>query len=128
MKYSQSIGLVAVLLLITTCFFPWSFIVSQQITVTGMHAEGTTYGKPGLLNIFFSIIMLLLFSLPKIWAKRTNVLIAALNFAWSVRNYILLSTCMMGECPEKKIALILSLILSGIILLMALLPKVAVSH
>lgn len=123
MKYSQSIGIIAVLLLVATCFFPWSFIVSRQITVTGLHAPGTDYGKPGLLNIILSCLMLVFFSIRTIGAKRTNVFIAAFNLAWSVRNYLLLSACMMGECPEKKAALMILLILSGIIMLMALLPK-----
>ena len=126
MKYSQPIGIAATLALMAICFLPWSYIASQQITVSGFYAVGTNYGKPGLFNMAMCVIMLVMFLVPAIWSKRTNVFIAALNLAWSFRNYLLLSSCMMGECPEKKPALYILLVLSGIILLMTLLPKMEV--
>jgi hypothetical protein len=123
MKHSQTIGLVAALLIIGLCFLPWSFIASRQLVVTGMHAEGTNFGKPGLFNCILCGVMAILFLVPRIWAKRTNVFIAALNLAWSFRNYLLLSSCMMGECPEKKPALFAILGLALVAQLMALFPK-----
>ncbi len=123
MKYSQLIGFGAALLLIGICFLPWSFIASLQLTITGFHAEGTDYGKPGLFNTILCLFMLIFFMVPAIWAKRTNVFIAALNFAWAIRNYLLLSACMMGECPEKKTALYILPVIAFIILLMSLLPR-----
>jgi hypothetical protein len=127
MKYSQTIGIAATLALITVCFLPWSFIASRQITVSGMNASGTDFGRPGLFNIALCIIMLAMFLIPAIWSKRTNVFIAAVNLAWSFRNYLLVSTCMMGECPEKKPALFLLLGLSVLIQVMVLLPKVGLT-
>jgi uncharacterized membrane protein YuzA (DUF378 family) len=124
MKYSQQIGFIAALALIGICFLPWSFIHSQQITVSGVSAVGTSYGKPGLVNIFFSSVMILFFLLPKIWAKRTNVFISAFNLAWAIRNYILVSTCMFGECPEKKPALYALVALAAIMQLMTFFPTV----
>ena len=56
MKYSQPIGIAATLTLMAVCFLPWSFVVSQQITVTGFHAPGTNVGKPGLFNFAMCII------------------------------------------------------------------------
>jgi hypothetical protein len=44
-------------------------------------------------------------------------------FSWSIRNYILVSTCLMGECPEKQPALYALVIASSIVMLMTLLPK-----
>ncbi|CAN5297979.1 hypothetical protein BH11BAC6_BH11BAC6_15340 [soil metagenome] len=124
MKYSQLIGSIAVLTLFGICFMPWIVIVSQHITVTGFHAPGTDFGKPGYLNVVMSAICLLLFLVPKIWAKRTNVFVAAINLAWSFRNYLLLGSCLLGDCPEKKAGLYLLLLTSVIIQLMALLPKI----
>lgn len=124
MKYSQTIGIIACIALTGICFLPWSFIASQQITVTGFHAAGTSFGKPGLFNTIMCAIMVILFVVPAVWAKRTNVFVAALNLAWSFRNYLLLSACMMGECPEKKPALYILLFLSVTIQLMAFLPKI----
>jgi hypothetical protein len=124
MKHSQTIGIIAVLILAILCFMPWSYIASRQLTVSGLHAEGTNFGKPGLFHLILSGVMIVLFLIPRIWAKRTNVFVAALNLAWAFRNYLLISSCMMGECPEKKPALYLILILAVLAQLMALLPKV----
>ncbi|MEA3426489.1 MAG: hypothetical protein U9R46_09600 [Bacteroidota bacterium] len=123
MKYSQTIGIIATLALVAICFLPWSYIASRQITITGFQAVGTNFGKPGLFTVILSGIMLVMFAVPAIWSKRTNVFIAALNLAWAFRNYLMISTCLMGECPEKKPALYIQVALSILILLMTLLPK-----
>ncbi len=124
MKHSQTIGFIAALLVIGLCFLPWSYVESRQLTISGIHAEGTSFGKPGLFNIIICSIMALLFLVPRIWAKRTNVFIGALNLAWSVRNYLLVSACMMGECPVKKPALYSIVFLSLLMQFMAFFPKI----
>lgn len=126
MKYSQRIGIIATIALMAVCFLPWAYIASKQITVSGFIAIGTNFGKPGLLNFIFCVIMLVMFAVPAIWAKRTNVFIAALNLAFAIRNFIVLSFCSAGECPEKKIGLYLLIFLSAIIQVMALLPKMKI--
>lgn len=128
MKYSQRIGIIATIALMADCFLPWVFIASKQITVSGFIAIGTNFGKPGLLNFIMCVIMLVMFAVPAIWAKRTNVFIAALNLAFSIRNFIVLPFCSAGECPEKKIGLYLLLGLSAVILVMSLLPKMEVKR
>lgn len=128
MKHSQTIGILASIALIATCFLPWSFIASQQLTVTGFHAQGTSFGKPGLFNAMLSVVMILFFALPVLWAKRTNMFLAAMNLAWAFRNYLLVSSCMMGECPEKKPGLFILLFLAVLIQFMALLPKIKISN
>ena len=127
MKQSQTIGFVSALLIICICFLPWVTIVSKDLVITGMNAKGTDFGTPGKVNIFFTVIMAAFFALPKVWAKRTNVFLGALNFSWSIRNYIVLTTCMMGECPEKKPALIALVFLCGVTLLMTFFPKIDVN-
>jgi hypothetical protein len=87
-----------------------------------MSAPGTIYGKPGLMHLVLGAIIILFFLIPKIWAKRINVFIAAINLAWAFRNYILLTTCYMGECPKAKPALYLSPLLCLAILIMTFLP------
>jgi hypothetical protein len=124
MKHSQTIGIIAALLVIVLCFFPWSYVVSKQLTISGFHTEGTSFGKPGLFNIILCSVMIVFFLLPRIWAKRTNIFIAVLNLAWSFRNFLLISACMLGECPEKKPALYAILILSIVIQFMTFLPKI----
>jgi hypothetical protein len=123
MKYSQLIGVIAALIVITLCFFPWSYIASKDVVVSGLNAEGTRFGRPGLMNIIMSSIAIILFLIPRVWAKRFNTFITVFNFAWSIRNYIIISYCFMGECPEKKTSLYLLVTISFIVLVMALLPK-----
>ena len=125
MKYSQQIGIVAVLALAVVAFIPWVYIPTVQITVTGLKAEGTDFGKPALLGLMFGAVSIILFLLPKIGAKRTNVLLGAINFSWAIRNYILVTACHAGECPEKKAGIFLQLFFTLVILAMALLPKIA---
>ncbi len=128
MKYSQTVGLVAALALIGICFLPWVTIESKNLVISGMNAKGTDFGTPGKVNVIFSIIMAVFFALPKVWAKRTNVFIGALNFSWSVKNYLVLSACLMGECPTKMPALFGLVALSGISLLMTFFPKIEVEQ
>ncbi|HEX5151958.1 MAG TPA: hypothetical protein VFW07_10945 [Parafilimonas sp.] len=122
MKYSQLLGCIAVILLAASCYLPWSYIEEKRILITGMSAPGTIYGKPGLMHFVLGIILILFFILPKIWAKRINLFVAAINLAWSIRNYILLTTCYMGECPHKKMGLFIPILLCAFILIMTFLP------
>lgn len=126
MKYSQTIGIAAGVLLIAACFLPWSFIESRQLTVSGLEAAGTNFGKPGLFNIVVGAVCMLLFAIPRIWAKRTNVFLNAINLAWAIRNYIIVSSCMMGECPVKKAGLYVLLVAAIIMQAMALFPRMDV--
>ena len=123
MKYSQLLGIIATLILIGICYLPWSFISERNIVVTGMSSPGTMFGKPGLMHIVLAVPLIILFIIPKIWSKRINVFIAAINLAWSIRNYILLTTCFMGECPIKKPALFIELVLCAFILVMTFFPE-----
>jgi hypothetical protein len=118
------IGLLATIALIVACFFPWVFIESKNITVTGIDATGTSFGKPGYFHFVLAAFYLFFHFTPRIWAKRMNLLIAALNIGWAARNYFIISACAGGECPEKKTALYVVLISSVIMLLAALFPKI----
>jgi hypothetical protein len=117
------IGLLATLALVTACFFPWVFIESKNITVTGIEAAGTSFGKPGYFHFVMAASYLVFNFTPRIWAKRMNLLVAALNIAWAARNYFIISACIAGECPEKKPGLYVVLISSLLMLIAALLPK-----
>ena len=123
MKYSKWLGIAGVLLLIISCNMPWVQILSKGITVTGLEASGTHYGKPGLMNIIMGCLAFVFFLLPKIWAKRTNLFVCAFNIAWAVRNYILISSCHMGECPVKQAGLYLLLVAAALMLVAALFPR-----
>jgi len=116
------IGLLAAIGLITACFFPWVFIESKNITVTGVESTGTSFGKPGYFHFFMAGFFIVCSLIPRVWAKRLNLLVVALNIAWAGRNYFLISACAAGECPEKKMALYAVVICSFAMLVSALFP------
>ncbi|MFP5040057.1 hypothetical protein [Parasediminibacterium sp. JCM 36343] len=128
MKYSQLIGIITAILIIATCYLPWSIVQNPYIIIKGMDANGTDFGRPGLLNIVLCCIMIVLYAIPKLWAKRANLFIAAINMAWSFRNYLLVTTCFFGECPVKQPALFVLQGLSIITLFMSFYPKVSLKE
>ena len=128
MRFMKWIGLAAAVVLIKCCFAPWVFIESKNITVSGVAANGTNFGKPGYFH-FLMIAFFLVFNFtPKVWAKRSNLLVTALNLAWAVRNYFVISTCQMGDCPEKKIAIYLLIPASLLMLAAALFPDMKINE
>jgi hypothetical protein len=120
MQFIKPIGFLAAVTVLIACFLPWVYIESPDITVTGLSAKGTTYGKPGLLHLVFTFVYLVLFAIPRVWSRRLNLLFTAFNFAWAVRNFLLITTCSGGECPVKKAGLYLILAGSAIMLIAVL--------
>lgn len=128
MKRSQLFGAIFAMVIIVACFLPWSFVPTRNWTISGMNTMGTHFGKPGIVHCFFSILCLVLFCIPKIWAKRTNIFLAAINLAWGIRNILLVSTCSGGECQTKLYGVYVLIIACVLVMLMSLLPKLAVNE
>ena len=129
MRYMNWIGLMAVILLVVSCFTPWVIFESKNIIVSGIDSTGIVFfGKPGYVHFIFSFFFILFHLAPKLWAKRWNLLIVALNIAWAIRNYFIISTCRDGECPEKQMGLYLVLLASAIMLISALFPDVKLTE
>jgi hypothetical protein len=122
------IGIAAAIVLCISCFQPWVFIETKQLTLTGMNTTGTNYGKPGILMLVLSFFFIVFSIIPSIWSKRANMIVTALTVAWCIRNYFLLSTCSGGECPQRKLAIYLVLFSSIIMLIAALFPDVKVRN
>ena len=118
------VGFLATIALIAACFFPWVFIESKNITVTGIQSAGTSFGKPAYFHFVMAACYLVFNFTPRIWAKRVNLLIVALNIGWTARNYFLISACAGGECPEKKVGLYIVVISSVAMMVVALFPKI----
>jgi len=118
------IGLFAVVLLIVSCFIPWVTIPSKNIVVSGVESTGTNFGKPGYTHFVLSFFFIIFHFIPRLWAKRSNLLVVALNIAWAIRNYFIISMCREGECPEKQIGLWLVLLASVLVLIAALFPDI----
>jgi hypothetical protein len=122
MRYSNIIGILACLLIMVSCFMPWTFHPDLQKYFTGFYSEQNMYGRPGKLFLIFAIISILLFVIPKVWAKRTNWLIAALTIAYTVKTYFLFTSCYSGICPIKQFGIYLLLASVVVMFLAALLP------
>jgi hypothetical protein len=118
------VGLIAVILLVVSCFIPWVFIPSKNIVVSGVDSTGTNFGRPGYTHFVLSVFFIIFHFITKLWAKRVNLLIVALNIAWAIRNYFIISMCREGECPEKQIGLWLVMLASVLMLVTALFPDV----
>ena len=126
MKYSQWIGIAAAALVICACFLPWAFFPDLQQDFTGFYSAKNIYGKPGKVMVFFSVIGIALFLIPRVWAKRGNIFFAALGFAFSVKSYILFTACYRGICPVRRVGLFLMAGGALIVLVASCLPVLPV--
>ena len=124
MRYMKWIGFGAAILLIVSCFTPWVFIESKNITVSGINATGTNFGKPGYFHLLMTILFILFTFIQRIWAKRTNLFVTAINIGWVVRNFFMITACQGGECPERKIGIYMIVLSSVIMLLSAMFPDI----
>jgi len=80
--------------------------------------------KPSYTHFVLSFFFIIFHFIPRLWAKRSNLLVVALNIAWAIRNYFIISMCREGDCPEKQIGLWLVLLASILILIAALFPDI----
>jgi hypothetical protein len=123
MRYATWIGIAAALLLALACTMPWVLIPSKQLIISGIDATGTRYGKPGYLHLLLGVFYLIFTLVSAVWAKRANLVVVAFNLAWALRNFLILSLCRGGECPERLMGLYWLLVASILMLVAALFPK-----
>jgi hypothetical protein len=128
MKYSQWIGIAAALLLVAASFMPWAYFPDLGKEFTGFFSEENRYGRPGEFLTFLCIIMIGLFAIPKVWAKRTNLVVAAITLAFAIRSYLLFTGCYRGICPEKRVGIFLVLLAAAITMAASLLPDLPVKQ
>lgn len=122
MKYSQWIGILAALLLVVACFIPWTYHPDVQKNFTGFFSENNVYGKPGKTFIALGLVAGIFFLVPRVWAKRWNLLVCAIIVAIAIRCFIVFSGCYRGFCPEKKFGLWLMLASAILMMAMAVFP------
>lgn len=122
MKYSKWFAIGAALLLIAACFMPWTYHADVQKNFTGFFSEKNAYGKPGKFFVFFGTAFMIFSLVPKIWARRINLFIAAIMIAYAIKTYILFTSCYNAYCPDKKIGIYLVLVCNFLILLCAVFP------
>ncbi|TAH01109.1 MAG: hypothetical protein EAZ16_12305 [Sphingobacteriales bacterium] len=129
MKYSNWIGLAAAIIIIVCCYLSWLYVPTVHLTIGGMSATGKhNFGRPGLLPLFLSVVAAINFLLPFIWAKRTNIFITGFIVAWAVRNYLLMSRCDNGDCPQLLPAFYIMLVASFLTLAMSFVPDIKVKQ
>ncbi len=131
MKYSQLIGIFCCLSLVAVCTLPWSYVPGIDITLSGINGyvnDELNFGKQIIVHSFFSAILILFFLLPKIWAKRSNIFIAAVNLALAIKNSILFTFCREGICPEKRAGIFLLVITCALIQAMTFFPKMTITE
>jgi hypothetical protein len=126
MKFSQWIGIVAAIVLIISGFMNWTWYADIHKYFTGFFSENNIYGKPGKIFLYFSSIAILFFAIPRIWAKRWNVLICTIIVAFAIRTFILYTACYSGVCPVKQPGIWMMIGSSAVMLLCALLPDLKV--
>lgn len=105
---------------------PWAHIVSANLTISGVDTEGTRFGKPAYLHFLLGGLIILFSFIKRLWAKRFNLMFAALNLAWALKNFMIMSRCEGGECPEKQSGLYLVLIASIALLITTFFPNMKI--
>ena len=129
MKYSQQIGIITAIALIGICFLPWIYVPSVQLELSGINGkinDQLTFGRQIIPHSFFCTIMIILFSIQKVWAKRTNLFIGFINLGWAIKNYIIFTMC-RPECPEVQPGLYLLVTLAIVVQLCVMLPKLKIA-
>lgn len=122
MKFSQWIGILAAIVLIVSGFMNWTWYPDIHKYFTGFFSEDNRYGRPGKIFIYFSSVAILFFAIPRVWAKRWNVLFCTMIIAFAIKTFILYTSCYGGVCPVKQPGIWIMLSSAAIIMLCALLP------
>lgn len=124
MKYSQWIGIAASLILVAACFLPWTFHPDLNKEFTGFFSENNVYGRPGRVFIVLSAVAIIFFLIPRVWAKRWNLLVTGLTTAFAIKCFIMYIGCYRGICPSKKAGIWIMLVSAVVMMVMAILPDI----
>jgi hypothetical protein len=124
MVVKNRIPALVALVLIGTLFYPWVVIESRNLVISGMDAAGTNYGKPGMFTLLFALLVFIFSLVPRTWAHRICMFSAALNIGWALRNFLIISACEGGECPQRQPSFYIYLISSIGLLISVLLQNV----
>jgi hypothetical protein len=124
MRLLNWLPVIFLILLIYSCYNTWIIIPEKNIVVTGFDASKIGFGKPGIMHVFLAALVFIFLLLGKVWSKRAAFFVSAFNIAWAIRNFIAISTCQAGICPQKQpwfyfmlissIAITISLLFGGV--------------
>jgi len=122
MKNYKKIGWLACLLLLVSCFIPWTYNAALNKNFSGFFSEQNVYGKPGVFFVFIAILSSVLIYVEKIWTKITQVFLCALNLGYLIKTYILFASCYNAYCPEKKFGIYLLIFSCVLLFIISLFP------
>jgi len=132
MNWQKWIGVGACIILMGACFMHWAYYPDIQKYFTGFDSRVQYkgrwvhyYGRPGFLLCFFGVTGLCFHLLAKNWAKRVNLLLAALCLAYAVKCYFTFSSAYSGFVPVKETGLFLILVASFIHMVTTVFSRVA---
>jgi len=127
-KFAHITGILASLGIIAACFMPWTYYHSIQQTFTGFNVvpfpTGNYYGKAGIPISIIAGLFLMLAFIPRIWAKRTNLFLAGILVAYTIRTYIIFTSALFEGEVEKFAGIYLVIILSIVMLITTFFPNV----
>ena len=126
MKYYKIIGIIACVLLVISCFLPWTYYADLNKSFTGFFTEQNIYGKPGKVFIFLAVSSAILIILDKIWAKRTLLFLTAVNIAYLIKTYVLFTTCYNTICPQKEYGFFVLMLSVIMLIVVSLFPDTEV--
>lgn len=127
-RYLHWIGIAACVTLIVSCFLPWVYYADIKQTFNGFYSYDNHYGKPGIFLSLFAALILVFMLLPKVWAKRTNLFIAALTVAYGIKTFILFSSCYNNYCPQKLFSLYLMVACTVVMLVASGFPNLKLTN
>jgi len=118
-NWQKWLGTAACIGIIASCFMHWAYYPDIQKYFTGFDTKVlyhgrmmNYYGRPGLVLCFFAALCLLFHLLPKLWAKRANLIVAALCLAFAIKSYFTFTSAYSGIIPEKAIGIFMLLLAS----------------
>lgn len=126
-KFAHITGILSCIGIIAACFMPWTFYQSIQQTFTGYNVvpfpTGNYYGKAGIPITVISGLILLLMFIPRLWAKRTNLFLAGVLVAYTIRTYIIFTSALFDGEVQKFVGIYLVIVFSIVIMITTLFPN-----
>ena len=130
MNWQKWVGAAACVVLIISCFMHWAYYPDIQKHFTGFDTKVffrgkmvNYYGRPGILLSLFAGLGFAFHLIPKIWAKRANLLFAALCVAYAIKSYFMFSAAYTGFVPVLETGIWLMLGAAIVNLVMAMMAK-----
>ena len=130
-KFCHYTGIVVCIALVLSCFLPWVHYNSINETFTGYHvtrfSTNNYYGRAGIVITIMTALVFILFITPKIWAKRINFFLSGLIFAYCIRTYIIFTGSLFEGEVETRIGMYLVVVLSFLLLVCSVFPKIDIN-